>query len=592
MTTLGTTVDRKKLKLDVDAVDHVVVAGSTGAGKSSLLRLLCERTYGAVQQIVFDYEGEFVTLRANGDYVLAGAEGDRPADPKTAKLLIRKAMELRFNLIVDLSDVEPRRRHEWVRNGCEALLDLPRELWHDVLVVLDEAHHFAPEGGKVRDTSVALDAVVDLVSRGRKRGIKLVLATQRLAKLSKDAAAECESRFIGRMNWPDDRKRAVEVLAAQTTGAAMRNEIARLGKGEFYVAGAALGGELVRAQLELPKSKPPPRGAAARAPAPPSEALLRVLKQLGDVPRQAEQRVRDLEHAQVRIRELEGEVAQAQRRAPRAPPATQKVEIRRIEVPVVGKAAVRALEALYARFRREMGRDRARWTEQLEAYQNAQVGLERTIDRLRAMGRDAGAPSPHRPLPGGAPAPAPSPKTTSPRTTSAASPDNNGDVELRAGARRMLQELARRYPLKLTRAQLGTLAGFTPRGGTFRTYFGQLVRSGYLVEQASGDVGITESGFGYVGENVPPAPATTDELLALWRKNLRAGAAKMLDVLVDVYPLGLSRAELGAESGFEPSGGTFRTYLGALHRNGLVVEDEHGVITASATLFIYAKRSK
>jgi hypothetical protein len=40
----------------------------------------------------------------------------------------------------------------------------------------------------------------------------------------------------------------------------------------------------------------------------------------------------------------------------------------------------------------------------------------------------------------------------------------------------MLETLARRYPLRVTRAQLGTLAGFTPSGGTFATYFGTLKR--------------------------------------------------------------------------------------------------------------------
>jgi hypothetical protein len=49
----------------------------------------------------------------------------------------------------------------------------------------------------------------------------------------------------------------------------------------------------------------------------------------------------------------------------------------------------------------------------------------------------------------------------------------------------MLETLAKRYPTKLTRAQLGTLAGFTPSGGTFGTYLGTLRRNGLI--EVSGD---------------------------------------------------------------------------------------------------------
>jgi hypothetical protein len=47
--------------------------------------------------------------------------------------------------------------------------------------------------------------------------------------------------------------------------------------------------------------------------------------------------------------------------------------------------------------------------------------------------------------------------------------------QLRAGERRMLQALARHYPMNMTRAQLGTLSQFTPSGGTFGAYFGNLL---------------------------------------------------------------------------------------------------------------------
>jgi hypothetical protein len=58
---------------------------------------------------------------------------------------------------------------------------------------------------------------------------------------------------------------------------------------------------------------------------------------------------------------------------------------------------------------------------------------------------------------------------------------------LRAGERKMLAVLAQRYPMKFTRVQLGTLAGYTASGGTFGAYFSTLRRHG-LVQDVGGEV--------------------------------------------------------------------------------------------------------
>ncbi len=79
----------------------------------------------------------------------------------------------------------------------------------------------------------------------------------------------------------------------------------------------------------------------------------------------------------------------------------------------------------------------------------------------------------------------------------------------------------------------------------------------------------------------------TEELLEVWRGALKAGARTMLDLLVEAYPEGISRDELGERAGYSVSGGTFQSYLSSLRRNGLV--DVYGaLVTASATLFLGA----
>ncbi len=62
---------------------------------------------------------------------------------------------------------------------------------------------------------------------------------------------------------------------------------------------------------------------------------------------------------------------------------------------------------------------------------------------------------------------------------------------------------------------------------------------------------------------------------------LRAGARRMLQCVDRLDPHPLTRQQLATLSGFAVKGGTFSTYIGALKRQGLIVE-EHGQITITS----------
>ena len=60
---------------------RLLVQAMSGGGKSWAIRRLCEQSYGQVQQIVLDLEGEFPTLRERfPDYVIA-SKGGAPQHP-------------------------------------------------------------------------------------------------------------------------------------------------------------------------------------------------------------------------------------------------------------------------------------------------------------------------------------------------------------------------------------------------------------------------------------------------------------------------------------------------------------------------------
>ena len=144
----------------------------------------------------------------------------------------------------------------------------------------------------------------------------------------------------------------------------------------------------------------------------------------------------------------------------------------------------------------------------------------------------------------------------------------NGTEGLRKGAVRILTELARRYPLHWTRAQVAQLTAFTASGGTFTTYLGDLRRAGYI-EVAGRDVSISDDGLAAVGD-IPSAPTTHGGIMAMWREKMRSGEFRLLETIVGAGPEGIDRAQLAAETEYTMTGGTFTTYIGTLRRNGLI----------------------
>lgn len=294
-----------KFNLETLVDTRLLIQANSGGGKSWAIRKLLEETHGKVQHIVLDIEGEFSTLREKFDYILAGKSGDIGLQIQTAELLAHKALELRADLIADLYELKQHERIRFVRLFLEALINAPKNLWHPVLVVVDEAHIFCPEKGHAESAG----AVIDLCTRGRKRGFCGVLATQRLSKLHKDAAAECNNKLIGRTGLDIDVKRAADELGLDKTDA---KRLRSLHPGYFYAYGPALSPGVEVGQIGEVRTTHPKAGHRKISHKPePTKKIVGILEKLSDLPQQAAEEARTKEEMKATISELKKQLRQS-----------------------------------------------------------------------------------------------------------------------------------------------------------------------------------------------------------------------------------------------------------------------------------------
>jgi len=217
---------------------RLLIQAASGAGKSWTLRRIMEQTAGLVQQILIDPEGEFRSLAKEYEMVVVDAT---KLDPAAMAVAASRAREHQISLLVDLSELDREDQMKMFAAFVVALIDAPKAHWHPCLVAVDEAHLFAPFGGQATEaTSVrkaAIGALVDLMSRGRKRGLCGAIATQRLARLSKSVISEVHNFLIGINTLDLDIRRAAETIGWDARRAF--DQLPTMSPGEFVAVGPA-----------------------------------------------------------------------------------------------------------------------------------------------------------------------------------------------------------------------------------------------------------------------------------------------------------------------------------------------------------------
>lgn len=253
--TIGHDAGGAPVTFDVEELlaTRLLVQGNSGSGKSHLLRRLLEESAGLVQQVVIDPEGDFVSLAEPFGHVVIDGAAYSPAE---IEALARRIRAHRASVVLALEGLEVEQQIRCAAQFLTALFDAPREHWYPALVVVDEAQMFAPAiaGEIAEDTRrMTLGAMTNLMCRGRKRGLAGIVATQRLAKLAKNVAAEASNFLMGRTFLDIDMIRAADLLGMERRQA---ERIRELERGHFLALGPAISRRPLAVKIGAVKSGP------------------------------------------------------------------------------------------------------------------------------------------------------------------------------------------------------------------------------------------------------------------------------------------------------------------------------------------------
>lgn len=619
---------------------RMLVTANAGGGKSYFLRLLAELLFPHVQVIIIDPEGEYFTLREKFGYALISHMPGSDSQPHilSAALLAHRLLEHKISAVCDISELKAPVRHTWIRLFLESLMEAPRHLRRRVVIIVDEAHLYCPEKGF--GESEASSAMLDIATRGRKRGYTAVFASQRHAKVAKSATAELLNRMVGPTFEGADIERAFADLSIpKDEKHAFAEQVKLLDEGNFNCIGRAISKKRILFKVNKVKTTHPDPDDLDKAhvmePPPAPQQVRALLAKLADLPQQAEQKAKTEAELKKEIAALKQRADVAERSlaiekkrlappAPRPLPAAKplpapkplietKIEVEQVDVPVVTEKVMKRLEAMLKRGEKLVERvsQFGKPIDDAAKELRASIGQVLSVDSAaifefksrklmerqgRAVRPMPPAPPVHKPVPAKAVAVPKPQKPSKPEPVREAAPaagGGSGEEQVLTGRQKeILKSLVQFEALGITEVPRTWLTGWMgiKVTGTFMNNLGGLRTMGYVDYIGAEKAKITDS-----GRMVAPTSdeeITTEGLLKHCKDAVNGRQQEMLDYLHQRPGQWVSREELAEAYNLKVTG-TFMNNLGGLHNAGMVdygerKTEEEGKVKIADWLFVNA----
>lgn len=563
---------------------HIAIVGKTGSGKTSTEKLAVEQVVAdgarvcVLDTVKSDWWG--ITSSASGKSaglpfkILGGPRGHVPLHSSAGKVIGQLVASGKLPLsIIDMADFEAGGVQRFFVDFAQALF---RNMRGVLYLVIEEAHEVAPkERAGFGAENLSIHWAKKMATAGRSKGIRLIVATQRVQSLHNAILGSCETLIAHRLTTPADQEPIRKWLQANAPSkedaAGIAAAIARLATGSGWLCS---GEAQIFQEVKFPKFKTfdnskTPEGNEASADVTVAHVDQDELRSLiGDAVKQAE--ADDPKILRQRIAQLEREVKQgipAQAIVDAERDAREKIAP--AEFAKGFAAALYGAEQIYAR-------GASAFIQLDRAHQTMQEAL-RTVDGVMqdfktwknsAIATDQWKSGEAKP-------------TRKPPVVTV------GDVrdakqreerKLPQGEERMLICIAQHNQTGVTREQLTAFTGY--KRSTRNVYLQRLFALHVLYERAD-RIHVNAEATCYLPSGYEPLP-TGQALQRFWLDRLPEGERKVLEACIEAYPNGLTRDDLDDKTGYKRS--TRNVYIQRLVSKMLLTASA-GYVAASEDLF-------
>ncbi|MBN2734200.1 MAG: DUF87 domain-containing protein [Methanomicrobiaceae archaeon] len=212
------------------------IIAQSGAGKSWSIAVLCEKMCrNNIGFCLIDTEGEYYSLKEKfeniwwigaegGDSECDGIKMDYDIEKVNIHHILQRAVSESRPVIFDVSEVDMIPR---VTKMVHALYDVATDQRKAYLLIVEEADKFIPQ------SKDSIKKIEEISRRGRKRGLGIMVATQRPAIVTKNVLSQCNNQIIGKLSIENDLK-AVGLFFSSKQEV---EELTTLNPGDFFVMG-------------------------------------------------------------------------------------------------------------------------------------------------------------------------------------------------------------------------------------------------------------------------------------------------------------------------------------------------------------------
>lgn len=204
--------------------------GITGSGKTNTAAVLIEEMLTAgLPMTIVDIEGEYYGLKQQYDVLVAGKsdQSELLIGPENAAQVAEVSLVRGISVILDLSDFTQEESAALLGAYFARLWEVAGKERKPYQIIIEEAHEWVPQG--VRTPLKAL--LTRIALRGRKRGLGIILMSQRSAKVEKDVLTQTSLLFLHKVVHPIDMKVYKDLIPLPPTE--VERTVGALGPGQI-----------------------------------------------------------------------------------------------------------------------------------------------------------------------------------------------------------------------------------------------------------------------------------------------------------------------------------------------------------------------